>query len=178
MLIYGGTEFSYAQDADFIGTSSSPKFWREVIDKFYDKYRGINEQHNAWMREAIETGQLLMPTGRIYEYYPDEHFNWPRTQILNYPVQGLGQDIMSVVRVLVHKRLKGLSHVELVSTVHDSIYTDCKMERMDTVVQAYKEAFEETPSVFSKLFGVNFNVPLRCEISIGDNMGEMNELKH
>lgn len=89
-LIYGGTSYSYANDPDFMGVSTSTKFWDKVIAEFYAKYKGIAEQHKKWMNEATSTGQLVMPTGRIYKYQPYRNkrgeFQWPRTTILNYPV--------------------------------------------------------------------------------------------
>src|SRR5687767_371525 len=72
-LIYGGSKWAYALDPDFNWISKDPRFWQGVIDKFYDKYNGIKKQHDTWVREAIRTGRLVMPTGRIYTFqpYPD-----------------------------------------------------------------------------------------------------------
>jgi DNA polymerase I-like protein with 3'-5' exonuclease and polymerase domains len=39
-LIYGGSAYSYANDSDFMGVSTSEKFWQGIIDEYYDKYKG------------------------------------------------------------------------------------------------------------------------------------------
>lgn len=85
-LIYGGTEYSYARDPDFVGVSSSTKYWLKVIERFYDKYKGWAAWHVKLMQEATTTGRLVMPTGRVYTYSPLASGDWPRTTILNYPV--------------------------------------------------------------------------------------------
>lgn len=174
-MIYGGTEYSYAKDPDFEEVSKDVKFWEEVIEKFYDKYKGIRDLHQRWMREIQDNGWHRMPTGRVYKHKPDpDRFEWPRTQILNYPVQGLGADLMAICRVLVQRKIqeRGL-WASLVSTVHDSIYVACHENQCSTIVEIYEEAFNETPAAFEKAFGTVFNLPMRCECTVGTNMGNM-----
>ena len=38
-----GPAFSYANDAEFQGTSKSVKYWAEVIGRFFNKYKGVNK---------------------------------------------------------------------------------------------------------------------------------------
>ncbi len=100
-LIYGGSSYSYANDPNFkdIGNET---FWQNVIDEFYKKYSGLKQWHDKIMEDAKRDRKLVMPTGRVYAYEPDIRFGraeWPRTKILNYPVQGLGADLMAIARV-------------------------------------------------------------------------------
>lgn len=85
-LIYGGQAYSYANDPDFTHVSTSEKFWNRVIDAFYEKYQGWASWHIKLMQEATTTGKVLMPTGREYSYQRTLLGVWPRTTILNYPV--------------------------------------------------------------------------------------------
>ncbi len=175
-LIYGGSAWSYANDPDFVECSSSEKFWQKVIQSTYDKYRGLGAWHTSLMQEVVNTGRLTMPTGRIYRFNPKEAEKL-RTQILNYPVQGLGADLMSIARVSLSKRMKkaGLKSL-LICTVHDSIVVDAPKEEAKHIVRLMNDVFDDIPLNFKKLFGVEFNLPLRCEISIGDNWGDMLEI--
>jgi DNA polymerase I-like protein with 3'-5' exonuclease and polymerase domains len=184
-LIYGGTAWAYVFDPDFNWISKDAKWWQKVIDKFYDKYRGINEQHNQWVREAVATGRLVMPTGRFYEFAPKPdkrgELKWPRTQILNYPVQGTGHDIVTITRVSLAKRIKAheqlASRCLFVSTVHDSIVLDVQFTLQDAalvreLVSVVHSVMRDVPDNFRSLFGVEFNLPIQCEISAGDNLLE------
>ena len=129
-LIYGGSAWAYVFDPDFNWISKDPKYWQRIIDEFYNKYKGIAKQHTAWIQEATLNSRLVMPTGRIYPFTRDEKGNWPRTRILNYPVQGLGHDLMSIVRVSFRRRLDSddfadcRNDIKLCSTVHDSVVVD------------------------------------------------------
>ena len=176
-LVYGGGAWSYAHDPEFMLTSKSEKFWQHAIDQFYEKYDGLHRWHIGLMQEVTTTGRLVMPTGRIYTYEKDKHGNWPRTTILNYPVQGLGADLMMIGRISFFRRFKASNLTgKLVSTIHDSLVVDAPCETLDkldencyNICMMLKSCIEDIPMNFERLFGVKFNLPMRCEISYGLN---------
>ncbi len=176
-LIYGGSAYSYANDPDFTKVSASEKFWQKVIEEFYAKYTGLAEWHTALMQEATTTGMLRMPTGRIYNYSPEERRGdlvWPRTTILNYPVQGTGADIMCIARVSFARRfISGNIKGKLISTVHDSIVVDVEDSEVDKVCKMFHSVFDDIPVNFKRIFGVEFNLPTRCEVEYGKNLKDM-----
>lgn len=172
-LIYGGGSWSYAHDPDFTEVSRSESFWQDVIDKTYLKYKGLQKWHANLVREVVDTGGLHMPTGRRYRF---ERVNgeWPRTQILNYPVQGFGADLLSIIRIALYKRMKKLNLQSLlVCTVHDSILIDAFENEKDIIFNLIEDVFRDLPHNFKRVFGVDFNLPLRCETSIGKDWGNM-----
>lgn len=175
-LIYGGSAYAYANDPDFAEASTSEKFWQRVIEATYNKYQGLGKWHNILMDTVVRTGRLEMPTGRVYTFKKGEH-DWPRTQILNYPVQGLGADLMSIARVSLFRRMKkaGLKSL-LICTVHDSIVVDGPKDEVKQIISLMMDVFRDIPLNFKRLFGVEFNLPIRCEISIGENWGDMTEV--
>ena len=174
--MYGGSAYSYANDPDFTQVSTSEKFWQKVIDAFYSKYVGLASWHTKIVQEVTLNGQLVMPTGRIYKYQRDKYGKWPETTIKNYPVQGLGADIMSIARVSFSRRflssgIKGLQ----VNTVHDSIVCDVEDSDVEATVRMFHAVFADLPVNFEKMFKVKFNLPLRCEVCVGKNMKELTE---
>jgi DNA polymerase-1 len=177
-LLYGGSAYSYANDPEFMPISKSEKYWQDVIDAYYDKYKGIKKWHVKLIREAVETGKVISPTGREYRF---QMYNgsYKDTQIKNYIVQGTGADIMALARVSFFNRLKKLNYRDclLVNTVHDSIVLDCKAEYLEIIGQTLHEVFRDIPANFKKLFGSEFNVPMTCEVLYGDNWEEMKEFK-
>lgn len=177
-LIYGGSAYSYANDPDFTEVSKSQKFWEKVIERFYEKYQGWASWHIKLMQEATTTGKLVMPTGRVYKYAPNLRGDWPRTTILNYPVQGLGADIMAIIRVAFYKRFKqkGINGL-IISSVHDSIVCDVPEDQVKIVSDLFFEVFNDAPKLFEQWFKVPFTLPLRCEVSIGPNMCDLEEVK-
>ena len=180
-LIFGGTAYAYASDSDFADVGWNAKKWQAAIDAFYQKYGGLEKWHTSLVQEVNRTGKLVMPTGRIYtyeRYLKRGELILPRTQILNYPVQGLGADLMTLARILFGKSvMKDGLKVSLLSTVHDSILIDSQQKYVDKVVEMLYNVWNSIPSEFERRFGVKFNLPMRCEVQIGPNWGNMEEVK-
>jgi len=179
-LIYGGSAFSYANDPNFKDIGGE-EFWQGVIDQFYGKYVRLGEWHDNLVSKAKRDRKLVMPTGRVYNYEPEIKFGkekWPRTKILNYPVQGLGADLMAIARVSLHNRTKHMEGFKLVNTVHDSIIVDFDSNIWDniSIVNLVDKCFNDVPANFKKLFGVEFNLPMRVECEVGPNWGDMEKI--
>lgn len=180
-ILYGGGAYSFANDPDFTAISTSEKFWQSKIDAFYNKYRGFQDWHTKIVQEASFKGTLVMPTGRTYVFKLERGFNGelkaPITQIKNFPVQGLGADLMAIARVSFARRfneqnIKGI----IVSTVHDSIVCDVHKMEVKNVAAIFHSVFEDLPLNFEKVFKVPFDLPMKCEVSVGQNMKELTEL--
>ena len=178
-LLYGGTAYGYTVDAKFNWISRKESFWQDMIDSYYDKYKGIAAWHKQIIATVTETSQLVMPTGRVYQFqrYPayGGGMKWPITQIKNYPVQGLGADLVAIGRVALWKRVKKAMWAPVLfqSTVHDSIDLDTTPELCYNICKLAKESIEDIPLNFERLFGVKFNLPVTAEIKYGNNLGEM-----
>lgn len=182
-LIYGGSAYSYANDPDFTAVSTSEKYWQKVIDAFYDKYQTIYNWHVDILRTVTQTGQLVMPTGRRYDYEPKRNYRgdlvWPETTIKNYPVQGLGADLMAIARVNFARRFWDMQiEGKLRSTVHDSIVVDVPEKEVDRTVKLFYDVFKDIPENFRKVFGVEYNLPLFCEVSVGCDMKNLEEVPY
>lgn len=175
-LMYGGQAYSYANDPNFTPVSTSERYWQKIIDAFYSKYKGLSEWHTKIVQEVVREGKLIMPTGRVYRFKRGDRGDWPITTIKNYPVQGLGADIMSIIRVSFMRRFReeGINGV-LINTVHDSIVCDVAEHELNRVARLFYNVFEDTPDNFKKIFGIEFNLPLTCEVSYGNNMKELTE---
>ena len=177
-LIYGGSAYSYANDPNFTDTSKQETFWQNIIDEFYKKYSGLDTWHKEIVEKAKRDRKITMPTGRVYHYEPEIRYGkakWPRTRILNYPVQGLGADLMAIARVSLANRLKKVEGTKLINTVHDSIIVDFNEKLCDnnSIVKLVDDCFTDIPLNFKKLFGVEFNLPMRVECQVGPNWGNM-----
>lgn len=179
--IYGGNEFSFANDPNFTHVSTSKAYWKDIIDTFYNKYQGLAKWHKSIVKEVIQTGKLVAPTGREYRFqkYNGEYKD---TQIKNYSVQGSGHDVMSLARVSAWRRLKELGYGDkclMVNTVHDSIILDFDEKVVDVhkLDKLFHEVFRDIPANFKKMFGVEFNIPMSCENLVGHNWADMQEIK-
>lgn len=178
-LIYGGSAYSYAHDSDFMGVSTSEKFWQGIIDEYYDKYKGIRKWHNELIDLAKKNRRLEIPSGRFFPIEPD--FNkrepWPITVIKNYPVQGFGADLVMLARLQAAKLLREKSlRSLLISTIHDSIIADCPDDEVELVGRILNQAVEDVPMLCRKTFGYDFSLPMTAEVQYGPNKKDMQDL--
>lgn len=177
-ILYGGTAYSFSKDPDFIAVSKNVKFWEDVIEKYYTKYKGLKKWHDKIIKEAATTGKVETPFGRVFEFELVKKKNgdmeWPVTDIKNYPVQGTGADIVCMSRVMMYPKLMRLGiNVKQISTVHDSIVVDCSESLVPQVVEIFSSTIRNTPTYLSRYFDVDFNLPLVGEVSVGPNMLEL-----
>jgi DNA polymerase I-like protein with 3'-5' exonuclease and polymerase domains len=173
-ILYGGSAYAFANDSVFIPTSSSEKFWEEAIQAFYKKYSGIAKWHEGLVRQAIEAGYVEIPTGRRFEFRK-EFGKWPRTKILNYPVQGFGADFMTLARVIANRKIG--RDADFICTVHDSLVFDAPANRVEGVVNKLFETWKELPSHFEELFKLPMDLPPKVEIGVGPNWKELTTVK-
>lgn len=175
-LIYGGQAYSYAHDPDFMGVSTSERFWQGVIDEYYAKYKGIRKWHDQLLRQAMEHGYIEIPSGRYFSFHP-RNGRWPITTIKNYPVQGFGADLVKLARIEACRRFKE-SRMEgyFIGTVHDSLKFDVPEENVIATAKIVKEAVEKVPEMCYTNWSYNFSLPLSCEIKVGPNQKDMKEI--
>jgi DNA polymerase-1 len=177
LLIYGGSAYSYANDPDFTGVSTSEKFWQQVIDEYYTKYKGIKKWHEGLLLEAMRNGFIEIPSGRYFTYRAGVNGRWPLTTIKNYPVQGFGADLVKLARVEAYRRFKE-SRLEgvFMGTVHDSLKFDVPEENVYNVSKILKDSIEKVPQLCKEAWNYNFELPLTCEIKVGHNQKDLTEL--
>lgn len=176
-LIYGGSAWSYAHDPSFSWVSNDPDFWQRNIDRVYDKYPGLKRWHDELISGVRRDGQYESVSGRIYKFEPYKNkrgeWVWPRTTILNYPVQGLGAEIMMLARISLYRRMKEKGYRSLlVNTIHDSLEVDADPKEWYNISIDMRNVFADLPANFQRLFGKEYNLPLRCEIKLNGEKQE------
>lgn len=180
-LIYGASAYGYAHDSDFIDVSTDQKYWQGIIDEYYSKYTGVGAWHERIVKQATTEGLYTSPTGRQYSYPPREVVEklwyW-RPKILNYPVQGLGADLVMIARISLWNRINimGLPCIPI-TTVHDSIVVDTPKESCYNIGIVLKSCVEDIPQNFKKLFGLDFDLPLTAEIKAGNDLRNMEKIE-
>lgn len=172
--IYRGPAFAYSRDPDFMPVSSSQKYWQDVIDQYYSKYKGLYKTHMDYLQTVNQTGRLRSPLGRTYTFKRNKKGEFSEYEITNYPNQGLGADVMAVARVSAAARFaKYKLRSLLISTIHDSITSDSPDNEVAAVKEIFLEVFQDLPKNIERAYGIEWNLPMCGEISIGNNMKEL-----
>lgn len=160
--------------------STSPKFWDDVGVKFYKKYNGLDTWHKQLAEIVMRREPLITPFGReflINNRDKNGEIFVPWTVLTNYPVQGTAADIMSIARVSFSNRFKKRGFKgKIIQTVHDSLVSDLPTEEVEEVTNLYYQVFDDLQKNIKKLFDYDWTVPLACEVKVGKNMLEMEEV--
>lgn len=179
-LIYGGSAYSYANDPDFTDVSTSQKYWQKVIDAYYEKYNGVKKWHEQIIHKAKIDGGLSIPSGRYFPFQPltiRGEPKWPETKIKNYPVQGFGADLVKLGRIDYLRRLRRSGLLgQFISTIHDSLKSDCPGYNVHAIARMKYEAIEAIPRLCKEIYGYDFKLPLTSELQVGPNCRDMVEL--
>lgn len=170
-MIYGGSAPGFAKDPDFRFLKWNQKKWGNVIEEYYTKYRGIRKWHNALVDGVVYTGIYESVSGRIYDYSellkePDWYYV---PKIKNYPVQGLGADLVQIARISLFRRL--LDHPEygvLVNTIHDSIIIDTPESMCYNIIDLVNNVFKDLPDNLNRLWKTEWNIPITVEFKTLD----------
>jgi len=176
-ILYGGSAYAFAQDPDFMEVSTSVKYWERAIDAYYTKYSGIAAWHSGLLDCVRKTGFIEIPSGRVFRFEPKQTWrglDWPLTTIKNYPVQGLGADLVMLARIELQRLIdeSGLEAL-IVMTVHDSLVVDTPSVNVSKVAEFIHQAIAKVPDLAYNNWQHRFSLPLHSEISVGRSKAEL-----
>ena len=100
------------------------------------------------------------------------------TQIKNYPVQGFATaDIVPLACIQIYNLMKKNKVKSLlINTVHDSIVADVYPGEEAAMSNIFKQGAASVIPAMKEYYGINFNIPLDCELKMGVNWLEMEEI--
>jgi len=142
---------------------------------FYNRFEGIEMWHTRLMDTALATGEIVIPSGRIYKFpYVKRMKNGNvtnHTKIKNYPVQGLATaDIVPLAVIMIYNEFKKLKLKSLlINTVHDSVVIDTHPTEIKLVPEILHRVMPSVVDEVEKRFGYRFTVPLDIEVKMGAN---------
>lgn len=178
-----GKGYAFTVDPDFMGVSTSIKFWDDIGRKFYEKYNAIDKLYDKNLKLITNNVPIVGPLGREWSIKPFINdfgeMVLPITKAVNYPVQGTGADVMMLARISFRNRLEKQpwkKHFKLISTVHDSIEGDTHEEYVKPVAKLFDDVFKDLPKNIEKVFGYKWKTPLTCESKAGINKKDMVKL--
>jgi len=154
----------------------------EYYKWFAARYPGIAAWQNKCGDEVIAVGYLTLPSGRQYTWkkvYRDAKGRvQPRTQIVNYPVQGFATgDIVPMACVLYDREIEARNLKSLpFLTVHDSITTDVHPDEKDIIPTLKADCLLAVKQEMLRLYNYNFNVPLSVDVKMGENWLDAKEV--
>jgi DNA polymerase I-like protein with 3'-5' exonuclease and polymerase domains len=164
------------------------KKWQDTMMNIVTNRRVV-ENHRTVKGFPAGVSTVLSTTGRLYTFveYDDDYqpnyggimangsTKFSRNEVINYPIQGFaGGDLTQVVLGELYYELQNSptvnDYVKLVNTVHDSIVLDVSNDYLKVGAKLLKTTMESAGEYLKNYFSIDFNVPLRADITYGSNL--------
>ncbi len=177
-LIYGGSAYSFYMDQKM--PSYSLKKWEQIVEDFYEKYKGLAIWQAEKVREVWrQKGSLRNPTGRIFKFFKGPKGFRPQ-QIKNFPVQAFATaDIMPLAMVIIYRRFKAAKFKSLmIGQVHDALIFDAVKSEMHAIANICIDVFQHLPEYIMELWPeINFDLPMTGDADYGKSWGDLKKLE-
>ena len=160
-LLYGSTPSGSAQKIG-IPKDKAESFY----EKFFSRYPKIKTWMDDQRRKIFQEGEIVNIFGR------KRRFPWikylPRygltkssqvaiaeaeRQAINFLPQSTTSDVLSLVTILIHQRLKKMGLKSgIVTTLHDALYIECPEDEVKQVEEIVRDSFDfRLPKIGIKL---------------------------
>ncbi|NQV13189.1 MAG: DNA polymerase I [Parcubacteria group bacterium] len=167
-VLYGMGAFGLAQRLD-IGHAEAKKF----ITDYFASFPALQKYIDETIKFAREKGYVETLLGRR-RYLPELAGKGPQVaaaerMAINMPVQGTSADIIKVAMVELDKIKEWELDVKMISQVHDELLFEVKKDKVKGVAAEVQRIMEGA---------YRLDVPLKVDLAVGDNWGEMKELEN
>lgn len=139
---------------------------KEVIQNYYDTYKGIKKLMDDTPETAREQGYITSIFGRR-RYFPsinDRNFtvrSRAERESINMPIQGSASDIVKIAMLKVDAALKREKlETKLIMQIHDELLFEAPENGVEKVMEIVKREMADAATL---------DVPLIAEVGVGDN---------
>ena len=140
--------------------------------EFFRIYKGLGGYHKTLTAGVLKNGIVQTPSGRQFHWANAKRFGNGRisnqTQIVNYPVQSFGNDLVQLSCIRTQRRLNELGLKSLlILSVHDSIVIDTAPDEVEAVNDVLTWAMTGVLEEATQRWSYEFVLPLGIDIEVG-----------
>jgi len=140
--------------------------------EFFRIYKGLGGYHKTLTAGVLKNGIVQTPSGRQFHWANAKRFGNGRisnqTQIVNYPVQSFGNDLVQLSCIRTQRRLNELGLKSLlILSVHDSIVIDTAPDEVEAVNEVLTWAMTGVLEEATQRWSYEFVLPLGIDIEVG-----------
>lgn len=168
-LMYGKSAFALASELEISRTEA-----KEMIDKYFTRYRGVKNFLDGLILGAKEKGETATLLGRRRELRDINAKNpavrgGAERMAMNTPIQGTAADLMKLAMIRIDDELtKGKYEAKFIIQVHDEVVLDAPKGEVEKVKKLVQHAMEHA---FDGL--VSLDVPLKVNVSTGATWADL-----
>lgn len=146
---------------------------RAFIEKYFYAHQEIQEYLAATITLAHEQGYVETLFGRR-RYLPEINSGMPQVRAgaermaVNMPVQGTAADLLKIAMIKIYQRLPGVSkRTRMILQVHDELVFEVPHADIDKVAEFVRKEMNSAAIL---------KVPIKTEVSVGDNWGSLESI--
>ena len=160
------------------GLELSAKEANKIREEFFNRYSGLLGWHKGVEKFVKKTGYVRASHGalrRLPSINSDEEGvqSGAVRQAVNSPIQRFASDLglMALHRIF---RDCPKDSVKPIMFIHDAVVLMVRKDKVEETAAGVKYYMENTP--LESWFGIECPFPILADVSVGDNLGEMEEL--
>ena len=164
-VIYGMSDYGLEQATELTREEAA-----RFISDYFERYLGMKEYIERTKQKAREEGYVETVMGRR-KYIPEINSQNRQAReaaermAINMPVQGTAADIIKLAMINLQRRMDELGlGSRMILQVHDELLFDVPEEGLDVMKGLVEGIMPKA---------INMSVPLKIDIKIGRNWGEM-----
>lgn len=152
---------------------------KTIRKRFFDKYKGLKPWHDRQKRIVKSLGFVRSPLGRKRRL---PEINSPEDgiraeaerQSVNSPIQAIPPDITMMALGTLEDMPGMWEECYCIGQVHDALLFEVREDVVDKWAPIIKAAMEDTEKI-ERIFGVEFQVPIIAEVTVGEAWGQGKE---
>jgi DNA polymerase I len=170
-VIYGMSAFGLAEQLNITRSKAG-----DFIDMYFARYPKVLQYQDNLLRQCRRTGFVQTILGRRRHFSAHDISERPSyrnrrmidRQAINMEIQGSAADLMKVAMLAVQRRLRDeKKQAKMLLTVHDELVFEVPPDELPEVAALVRHEMANA---------LNLQVPLKVDLSAGDNWLETNEI--
>jgi DNA polymerase-1 len=180
-ILYGLSSFGLSSRIGEISRAEA----KEFIEKYFKAYPQVEDYIEQIKLQVNEEGFVRNELGRLRKFPEIRSSQWQvraaaERAAVNFPIQSLAADVIKVAMVNIHKEISssfpspsvgrggGEVDVHMLLQVHDELLFEVKEDKVEYWAKKLVPLMENA---------IKLSVPVRAEAKVGDNWGEMEEIR-
>ncbi len=180
-ILYGLSSFGLSSRIGEVSRAEA----KEFIEKYFKAYPAVEDYIEQIRLQVNEEGFVKNELGRMRRFPEIKSSQFfvraaAERQAVNFPIQSLAADVIKVAMIEIHKVISGQWAVDsknsevnlptdcrMLLQVHDELVFEVRADKAEHYAKILKPLMEEA---------ILLSVPIKVEVKVGDNWGEMNNL--
>jgi DNA polymerase-1 len=178
LILYGGGANKLASDLKI-----SRRRAQRMIDEYFETFKGLKQYIDQVHLDVRRDLMVKTVFGFERRFVEPEHWDsrdgWSiYRQAFNTKVQSGAACITYLAMIWLDQAIHDYDlKSKMILQIHDSIVVDVHPGERDQVVRLIRQAMEvETVRMMANEYDINFTVPLKCDVGVGKNWGELHEV--